>query len=112
MRELERLKEEITRRNRELRGLRERKKQLETHITEFLQANNRPGVQYGNMLIRVVPRKKNRRRTRQQKQETGVAFLSQCGIQNAEAVYTRMQETMNGPPEESVVLRVNDMTKL
>jgi hypothetical protein len=106
--ELKDLSQDIAIRAKEIKKLRDRKKELEEKICKFLEEKDQPGVKYKDTAIILEKNKYTRiPKKKAKKEEDCLAVLRHYGIGNAEKIFNELVETMKGDevPKNAVRLK-------
>jgi hypothetical protein len=101
MKELKDINTEIKRLNFLLKGYRERKKELEDNIMEYLERTGQPGIKYEDLIVLSGERKARERKKKEEKEYDVLTLLEQNGVRNSRVLYNDILEAMKG--EEKVV---------
>jgi len=107
--ELRALQAEIKRNNARNRSLRERVKELEENIADFLSHKGQDGAKYHDTAIVVEEKERRRAKSKKQKEADVMEYLSQIGVSDPEEAYQRLLEVQRG---ESVHKRVVKFKKI
>lgn len=101
MKELKDINTEIKRLNIVLRGYRERKKELEENIIEYLDRTGQPGIKYEDLIVLAGEKKARDRKKKEEKELDVLTLLEERGIRDSRNLYNDILEAMKG--EEKVV---------
>jgi hypothetical protein len=101
MKELKDINTEIKRLNYLLKGYRERKKELEETIIEYLERTGQPGIKYEDLIVLAGEKKARDRKKKEEKEYDVLTLLEQNGVRNSRGLYNDILEAMKG--EEKVV---------
>jgi transposase len=103
--ELQSVEAEIKNLSKTLKKLRARKKHLESEITEYLKATNKPGIKYKGQAIMLKEVDRRGRRKQSQKEEEIRSVLEQYGVKSNSAV-EEVLEAMKGPKTADYKLQI------
>lgn len=104
MQDLIDLTAEIKVRNKEVKTLREKKKETEAKIMLYLREHEQPGVQLNNIVVIKNEKEKRERKKKKEKLEDGSSVLKKYGINNPEQVLEELIESMKGNKIPTTVL--------
>ena len=105
IRELESLDHEIKSLSQQLRKLRQRKTEVESLITEYLDNNKQPGVKYKGKAFIADTKSKIKRKTKSERENDVLSALSRY-VDNPKEVYKDVVESMKGHETEQKTLKV------
>lgn len=96
--ELEQLQSEIKNNNTRNRILRQRVKELEANISEYLSEKDQKGVKYKGKAI-IIEQKESRPVKKKKEREAGIISLFEnLGVNDPRDAYTRLLDTQKGEP--------------
>lgn len=98
--ELEQIQAEIKRNNTRNKILRNRIKDLETNIADYLSQKGQHGVKYKGRAIIVENKERRIMKSKKQKEIDTISLFEELGIDNPQDAYSRLQETQRGDPIE------------
>jgi hypothetical protein len=101
MKELKDINTEIKRLNIILKGYRDRKKELEETIIEYLDRTGQPGIKYEDLIVLAGEKKARDRKKKEEKEFDVLTLLEERGIRDSRNLYNDILEAMKG--EEKVV---------
>lgn len=101
MKELKDINTEIKRLNILLKGHRDRKKELEENIIEYLDRTGQPGIKYEDLIVLAGEKKARDRKKKEEKELDVLTLLEERGIRDSRTLYNDIIEAMKG--EEKVV---------
>lgn len=101
MKELKDINTEIKRLNIILKGYRDRKKELEETIIEYLDRTGQPGIKYEDLIVLAGEKKARDRKKKEEKELDVLTLLEERGIRDSRNLYNDILEAMKG--EEKVV---------
>jgi hypothetical protein len=101
MKELKDINTEIKRLNINLKGYRDRKKELEETIIEYLDRTGQPGIKYEDLIVLAGEKKARDRKKKEEKEFDVLTLLEERGIRDSRNLYNDILEAMKG--EEKVI---------
>ena len=110
LKELESVKNEISRLTIHIRQLRSQQKKLEATITQHLEDTGEPGYKYKGQSIKAVRKPKRKPKKKAEKESDCIYLLSKY-VDNPEDVYNEMSEAMRGHENEETVLQIKNIKK-
>jgi hypothetical protein len=108
MKELKTINNEIRRLTTQLKNLREKKKDLETHILSFLKQEEQPGLRYQEMVVLSGEKKIRDKKDKEQKEQEIITLLENAGISDAKGMYTNILEAMKGEQHSVPTLKIKN----
>ncbi len=108
MKELKTINNEIRRITIQLKNLREKKKELETHILSFLKQEEQPGLRYQEMVVLSGEKKIRDKKDKEQKEQQIITLLENAGISDAKGMYTNILEAMKGDQHTIPTLKIKN----
>lgn len=108
MRELKNIHTELKRVNLHIKNVRERKQEIEGLILQYLEKVDEPGIMYEDITVMRHQKVQRHRKPGAAKKEDIVHLLEDAGINNAERLYTEIQERLKGEPEAVPVLKIKE----
>lgn len=108
--ELNNIRNEIIRNNTRNKTLRKRVTELENHILTYLREKEQEGVKYKGKAI-IVHKQEKFKQNRKQKEELGIDYLRQLGIEDAEKAYKRLLEVQKGEAIEKQTLKIKNLDR-
>jgi hypothetical protein len=106
--ELQNINKEISNLNKQLLSLRNRRKELEEKIKIYLQQTSKPGIKYKGEIILTKTQNIRIKQSKDDKEDAITSLLREHGVsisQNPNIV-KELLETIRGPKEEKVVLKI------
>jgi hypothetical protein len=97
--ELKSLKNEIKVQQSSLKVLRQKAKQVEESIQEYLESKGQTGLKYKGMAIMVDHKEKRRRKKKQEQLEDSLSVLSRYDIDNPQRLLDDLMDARKGSPE-------------
>lgn len=110
--ELEQLHAEIKRNNIRNRMLRQRSKELEDNIKEYLSNKGQHGVKYKGRAIVMESKDHRPPKKKKEKEEDVVALLERLGIDDARDAYNKIMDVQKGEPIEQHKIKYKKLPKL
>jgi hypothetical protein len=106
MKELKGINNELERINKSTKGLRDRKKKIETYILDYLENNDQPGIKYEDLIVLRHQKKKRLPKAKEEKKEDVIRILEDNGIENSIQVYNDILENMKGEEEKIASIKI------
>ena len=106
--ELNNIKTEIKRNNIRNRTLKKRSIDLESHILNYLHEKEQEGVKYKGKAI-IVKKEEKFKQNKKLKEELGIDFLRNLGVQNPENTYKQFLEVQRGESVEKETLKIKNL---
>ena len=94
----ESLNKEIKRLNTTLSKLRKEKKEVEEHISQYLENNNMRGFKYGGKEFTIIPKVSRKAKKKTEKKQETTEILKKYGIVNANNLIQDIMEAHQGMP--------------
>lgn len=107
--EMEELQLEIKRNNATNRRLRQRVKELEANISDYLANKGQSGLKYNGKAIVVEDKEQRPARKKKDKEEKGLNFFEHLGVHNPQEAYSRFLETQRGSPVRKQKLKIKKL---
>jgi hypothetical protein len=108
MKELKTINNEIRRVSIQLKNLRDKKKEIETHILSFLKHEEQPGLRYQEMVVLSGEKKIRDKKDKNQKEEEIISLLENAGVSDAKNTYTNILEAMKGEQHIVPTLKIKN----
>jgi hypothetical protein len=108
--ELESLKTEIKTILVRLRMLRKREKEVEHRISEFLKANDHPGVKHQNIAIILEEKEKPGPKRLKEKDADAMNVLEKYGIRDTQKVWEEIMSARKGDPVLKQSLKIKKVS--
>ena len=109
--ELKNINIEIKRLSEQLKPLRERKKQIEANILDYMKSSGQQGltaIKMNNVEVVTVEKKTREKMSKDEKESTAVQLLQQSGISNAKKTYKDLQEMLKGKEKSMPALKLKE----
>lgn len=103
--ELNHIKAEINHNNASNKKLRSRAKDLEQTIKDYLKEKNQNGLKYNGQAILVENIEKRPNKSKKEKYESSISFLSSIGVSNPEEAYKNLEDLKKGEAIEKTTLK-------
>ena len=107
--ELKEIDKEIKRLNEAIRPLRQRKKQLEANILQYMNSNKGKElttIKVNDLEITAVEKTKHERMNKSEKESTAIQYLQQSGVPNPRKAYNDLQQMLKGAETTTKSLKV------
>ena len=108
MKELKEVNTEIKRLCGSLKALRDRKKDLENDIINYLERTGQPGIKYEDLIVLAGERKHRERKNKDEKELDVLTILEEQGIRDSRTVYNEILEAMKGEQKISPSLKIKE----
>ena len=109
--ELSTINKEIAANNSRNRILRKRVKQLESNITQYLQAKGQNGLKYNAKAIILEKKDKRLRKNKKAKEEDLINLLSELGVMDPVEAYKKVIDVQRGNAVENFKLKIKSLDK-
>lgn len=94
--ELEKIQLEIKRNNIRNKSLRQRVKELEANIAEYLAMKGQHGLKYKGRAIIIENKERRPVKKKKQKETDIISLLENLGVSNPQEAYNKIQDTQKG----------------
>ena len=108
MKELKDINTEIKNIAIKLKLLRERKKELEEDIIEYLNRTGQPGIKYEDLIVLAGEKKCRDKKKKEEKELDVLTILEQEGIRDSRTVYNHIVEAMRGEQRLAPSLKIKE----
>lgn len=108
--EIYKLKQEIKTRNNELKEIRERVKELEQDVFNYLDEKDLPAVKYKNLVVFADKKETRGRKKKKDKERDCVKTLADAGIKNPKDIFDKVLEAMKGEKTNVTKLKLKNIT--
>ena len=108
MKELKDINTEVKRLNYLLKGYRERKKELEDKIMEYLERTGQPGIKYEDLIVLAGEKKCRDKKKKEEKELDVLTILEDKGIRNSRETYLEILEAMRGEQKIAPSLKIKE----
>ena len=109
--ELDQIKAEISRNNAINRNLRQRARDLEGHIADYLQNKSQAGVKYKGRTIILETKERRLTKNKSAKERDVVTLLKQLGVDNPRDAYVQLLNAQRGDSVEQQKLMIKKIKK-
>lgn len=109
--ELDTINKEIRANNARNRLLRRRLREVESNITNYLQAKQQSGLKYNGRAIILERKDRRPAKNKKSKQEDLIRLLTDLGVSNPVEAYDRVIEVQKGDPIEKYKLKIKNLNK-
>jgi hypothetical protein len=109
--ELKNLSIELKRLNKASHAVRQRAKQVESDIINYLREKEQPGVKYQDMAIVVENKTKRINKSKKDIEEDSLRVLEDYGISNAKEVLDEILRARKGEEIENQKLKIKNIKK-
>lgn len=103
--ELRLINGEIKRNNIQNKKLRERIRELESHITSYLKSKEHSGLKYNGTAVLLENKEMRGTKKKNERYEETIAYLRSFGVQKPDEVYNNLEDIRKGEPVEKVKLK-------
>lgn len=107
--ELKQINAEIKRNNITNKNLRQRAKELENNITEYLKTKDHPGIKYNGQAIILENKEQHLTKKKKDREKDVLSLLESFGIQNPEEAYKQLENVKKGEAIEKHKLRFKQL---
>lgn len=108
LKELSNIIEESKRLLDNLNTMRERKKELEQRLIDYLQTTDEVGLKYESFIFIPKDRKIRKRLKKKERDEKAVQVLSDYGVDQAKEAYEKLMDAMKGEEEIISALKISE----
>jgi cell division septum initiation protein DivIVA len=109
--ELEQLHMEIKRNNARNKILRQRVKELEANIADYLAQKNQPGLKYKGRAIVVENKAGHTTKGKKEKESDIISFLEDLGVEDPKEAYIKLQDVQRGDLVEKQKIKFKKLPK-
>lgn len=110
--ELEQIQAEIKRNNLRNRGLRQRGKELEANIADYLAQKGQHGLKYKGRAIIMESKESRPAKKKKEKDADIISLLEEWGLDDPQNAYTRLQDIQKGDPVEQQKIKFKKLPKI
>lgn len=108
---MEEIKQEIKNNNIKNKALRERIRELEGNIQNYLNSKNQPGLKYKGKAIILETGEKHLKKKKKDKEMDSIAYLESLGIQDPKNAYQKVLELQRGNSIQHQTLKIQKIDK-
>lgn len=98
--ELDQIQVEIKRNNARNTMLRQRSKEIEANISEYLTNKGQHGIKYNGKAVILEQREKRQLKKKKEKEADIISFLDKLGLEDSADVYKQLQNIQRSDPVE------------
>ncbi len=109
--ELEQLQSEIKRNNSQNRAHRQRIKELEANIAEYLAEKGQHGLKYKGRAIVIENKERRPVKAKKQKEADSISFFEELGVDDPQDAYNKLQETQRCDPVAQQKIKFKKLSK-
>ena len=106
--ELKKVNAELARLNEQAKPLRQRKKELEANVLQYMQSSKNKGIQLPDVEVVTVDKVVHEKLGKNEKEYTAVQLLEQSGVNNARKVYQDLQSIVKGKENITQKLKLKE----
>jgi hypothetical protein len=108
LRELSTLIEKSKKLCEELGQIRDRKKELETRLIEYLQNTDEVGLKYESFIFIPKDKKIRKKLKKKERDEAAVKVLEDYGVEQAKEAYIKLMDSMKGDEEIIPSIKISE----
>lgn len=108
LRELSTLIERSKKLQEEIGTIRERKKELETRLIEYLQNTDEVGLKYESFIFIPKDKKIRKRLKKKERDEAAVRVLEDYGLDQPKEAYSKIMDAMKGEEEIIPSIKISE----
>lgn len=108
MKELKNINLEIKRLSVGLKGLRDRKKELEESILEYLDRTGQPGIKYEDLIVLAGEKKGREKKSKDEKELDVLTILEHHGVGESRNVYKDIMNALKGEQKTAPSLKIKE----
>jgi hypothetical protein len=109
--ELEQIQAEIKRNNTHNRFLRQRVKELEANIAEYLAQKGQHGLKYKGRAVILEQKERRPAKKKKDKEADIISLFEELGVDDPQGAYTRLVDTQKGDPVEQRKIKFKKLPK-
>jgi len=106
LRELRDITDELKKLNKTAKEIRERKKELEAAVIEYLTEKGDVGIKYENFVFMNDQKETRKPKKKKEKEADAIAILRKFRVNNAAEAYAEMMDAMKGEAETIAKLKI------
>jgi hypothetical protein len=100
---------EIKEANKKLKSLRDRKKELEQDVINYLEETDQPAVKYKNIVVISDQGEKRKRKKKKDKETDCIKTLKALGVNNPKDAFEKILESMRGEKTSITKLKLKNI---
>jgi len=108
LKELAKIYDTIKKLSNEIKELRERKKELESNLLDYLQEKQEVGLRYESFIFFPKDKKIRKKLKKKEREETAVRVLEEYGVNQPKEAYEKLMDSMKGEEEVVPVIKVSE----
>lgn len=106
LRELRDITSELKALNKTAKGLREKKKELEGNVIEYLEERGDVGIKYEDFIFMNDQKETRKRKKKKEQEADAISVLRKFKVHNAAEAYSEMLDAMKGEAEMVAKLKM------
>lgn len=108
LKELSKIYENLKKFSAEIKELRDRKKEIETNLIDYLQQTEEVGLRYESFIFFPKDKKIRKKLKKKEREENSIKVLEDYGVDQAKEAYEKLMEAMKGEEETVPVIKVSE----
>jgi len=108
LKELSKIYENLKNLALQMKDLRDRKKQIETNLIDYLQQTEEVGLRYNSFIFFPKDKKVRKKLKKKERDETAIRVLEDYGVDQAKEAYEKLMDAMKGEEEIVSVIKVSE----
>jgi hypothetical protein len=108
LKELSRIYEKLKAFSTEIKELRDRKKELETNLIDYLQESEQVGLRYESFIFFPKDKKIRKKLKKKEREETAIRVLEDYGVNQPKEAYDKLMDSMKGEEEIIPVIKMSE----
>jgi hypothetical protein len=108
LKELSRIYERLKTLSNEIKELRDRKKDLENNLIDYLQESEQVGLRYESFIFFPKDKKIRKKLKKKEREETAIKVLEDYGVNQPKEAYEKLMDSMKGEEEIVPVIKVSE----
>lgn len=109
--ELEEIRNEIKRNNIKNAQFRERIKELEVNIKNYLDEKGQPGLKYKGKAIMIEEKEVRPAKKKKDREQAMISLFEELGVSNPKEAYLKLQDAQKGEKTEKTVIKFKKLPK-
>jgi hypothetical protein len=109
--ELEEIQNEIKRNNIKNSKLRQRTKELELNIKNYLDEKGQPGLKYKGKAIMIEEKEVRPAKKRKDREQAMISLFEELGVSDPREAFLRLQDVQKGEKTEKTVIKFKKLPK-
>lgn len=107
--EIYKIAEEIKEYNKTIKKLRDRKKELEQSVIDYLDETDLPAVKYKNIVVFSDQKEQRKPKKKKEKEIDCIKTLKELGVSNPKDAFEKILESMRGSPKAVTKLKLKNI---